>query len=201
MITREQFESGLHYDAYLATVEKNRDVFVSVYQNPGLSVKEIDFFQSLGEINLAFIGEDWCPDVYHTMPLWGAVAAAADNVAMRVFPRDSREDIMQHFLTDGTRKRIPVLAFYDGAMNLLFWWAGRSKQAQDWWDAQLAGRKYPDDIPEDERKRISQEFNANYAKTFRMANFREVVAKLAEALGVEPPRAEPPRAEPAAAAG
>jgi hypothetical protein len=188
MITREKFESGLTYDEYLATVQKNKDIFTELYRNPGLTTEDLDFFQALSEINLVYVGEDWCPDVYNSMPIWGAISAAVENVDLRVFPRDSREDIMNLFLTDGTKKRIPVLAFYDGAMNLLFWWAGRSKEAQDWWDAQLRGRKYPDDIPKDERKKLSQEFARMYKERFREANFREIIHKLAEVRGVPVPK-------------
>jgi hypothetical protein len=190
-LTQAEFDSGLTYDAYRATVKQNAETLDAIFADPRVSGEQLAFLRELAPLRLAIIGEDWCPDVFNVLPRWAWIANAVPGFELRVFPRDSRDDVMAKYLTDG-KKRIPVFAFFDANMREVARWSGRSKIAQAWWDGMLKGRKYPDDIPETERKVLGGEFRRMYVEQFRDANFAEVLDLLASTRGVAPPAATRP---------
>ena len=60
------------------------------------------------------ISESWCGDAAHIMPAINKVAELNDNISFKTVLRDENEDLMNLFLTNGS-KSIPKLVMIDDA--------------------------------------------------------------------------------------
>lgn len=176
-LSHEVWNRGLSYADYRRSVTRNGEVFDEVYEDPAYRRGELALLGSLPPLRVLAMGEDWCPDVYHTLPTWARIAEELPDWDLKVFPRDTHPDLMRHFLWIKDAQRIPVYAFYDDAGRLQTWWSGRSATAQKALDDALAGRAYADLEPE-ERKRVGQALEDGYRRELRRKNFEEILVQL-----------------------
>lgn len=75
------------------------------------------------------ITEAWCGDSAQNLPYIAGAASLNGNIELRIMLRDSNPDIMDLYLTNGTRS-IPKLVAFDKEGNELFAWGPRPKAAQ-----------------------------------------------------------------------
>jgi hypothetical protein len=75
------------------------------------------------------ITEYWCGDSAQNLPYVAKVASVNPRIALRIILRDSNPDIMDYYLTDGSRS-IPKLVGFDNDGNELFRWGPRPKAVQ-----------------------------------------------------------------------
>jgi hypothetical protein len=76
------------------------------------------------------ITESWCGDSAQNLPYIAAMASLNPLIDLKILSRDSNPDIMDEFLTNGTRS-IPILAAFNSAGDELFRWGPRPKAAVD----------------------------------------------------------------------
>ena len=76
------------------------------------------------------ITEAWCGDSAQNLPSIAKMAAINSNIELRIILRDSHLDIIDLYLTNGTRS-IPKLVAFDESGNKLFSWGPRPKAAQE----------------------------------------------------------------------
>jgi len=74
------------------------------------------------------ISEDWCGDSAQILPYLSEIAKLNPNIDLRIIPRDENLDIIDLYLTNGTRS-IPILIGFDFEGNELFKWGPRPKAA------------------------------------------------------------------------
>ncbi len=143
---------------------------------PSHRESDLAWLRLLPPLRVLAIAEDWCPDVYHTLPTWAAIAEALPGWELGIFSRDANPDVMEPFLWRGDRRRIPVYAFYLGS-QLQVWWSGRGAAAEQTLAAFLAGRAFAA-LSEDERRRATLLLQEGYRRDFRRRNLEEVLALL-----------------------
>jgi hypothetical protein len=175
-LPREVWTRRLSYPAYLATVSRNREVFAEVYHQPSHRESDLAWLRRLPPLRVLAIGEDWCPDVYHTLPTWARIVEELPGWELGIFARDANPDVMEAFLWRGDRQRIPVYAFYLGD-RLQVWWSGRGAAAEQALADFLAGRNFAG-LPEEERRRATLLLQEGYRREFRRQNLEEVLALL-----------------------
>ena len=175
-LPKEIWSRRLSYAAYLPTVSRNRDTFDEVYRQPSYRDSDLDWLRRLPALRVLAIGEDWCPDVSHTLPTWARLVEELPGWELGIFARDANPDVMEAFLWRGDRKRIPVYAFYLGD-QLLVWWSGRGAAAEQALAGFLAGRSFAD-LSEEERRRGTALLQEGYRREFRRQNLEEVLALL-----------------------
>jgi Thioredoxin len=175
-LPRDVWSRRLSYAAYLATASCNRDVFDEAYRHPGYQPADLAWLRQLPPLRVLAIGEDWCPDVYHTLPTWARLAEELPGWELGVFARDANPEVMDAFLWRGERRRIPVYAFYLGDL-LQVWWSGRGAAAERQLAAFLAGRSIGDLSP-DERRRAQLLLHEGYRREYRRQNLEEILALL-----------------------
>jgi len=175
-LPREIWSRRLSYPAYLATVSRNRDTFDEVYRQPSYQESDLAWLRQLPPLRVLAIGEEWCPDVYHTLPTWARLAEELPGWELGIFARDANPDVMEAFLWRGERQRIPVYAFYLGDL-LQVWWSGRGAAAERQLAAFLAGRNFAE-LPEEERRRANLLLQEGYRREYRRQNLEEVLALL-----------------------
>lgn len=82
-------------------------------------------------IILLVIAEGWCGDVAQNLPVIYLMANKNPKIELKIILRDENPDIMDNFLTNGTRS-IPVIAIFDkDTLSLLGKWGPRPKPAQE----------------------------------------------------------------------
>jgi len=75
------------------------------------------------------ITENWCGDSAQNLPYIAKIAEENPNINFRIILRDKNPDIMDLYLTKGT-KSIPVLVAFDIDGNELFKWGPRPAEAK-----------------------------------------------------------------------
>lgn len=75
------------------------------------------------------ISEDWCGDSAQNIPYIAKMAEANPFIDLRIIQRDSNIDIIDLYLTNGTRS-IPIVAAFDKQGNELFKWGPRPAEGQ-----------------------------------------------------------------------
>jgi hypothetical protein len=76
------------------------------------------------------ITEPWCGDSAQCLPYVACLAECNTLIRLKLLFRDMNPDIMDEYLTDGTRG-IPKLVAFDRDGNELFQWGPRPREAQD----------------------------------------------------------------------
>jgi hypothetical protein len=93
--------------------------------------------------------EPWCGDSAQNLFYITKIAACSASIELRILLRDQNQDIMEAFLTSGTRS-IPKLVAFDAHGRELFRWGPGPQPA-----AELFGRLKESGIPtEDVRRRL-----------------------------------------------
>lgn len=73
--------------------------------------------------------ELWCGDSAQNLPVLAKISELSNNVELQILLRDSNLEIMDQYLTNGTRS-IPKLIAFDEEGNELFRWGARPAAAQ-----------------------------------------------------------------------
>ncbi len=73
--------------------------------------------------------ESWCCDSAQILPVLAKVSKLSNNVELRILLRDSNLEIMDKYLTNGTRS-IPKLIAFNEEGNELFRWGARPVAVQ-----------------------------------------------------------------------
>ncbi|MBX2973773.1 MAG: thioredoxin family protein [Flavobacteriales bacterium] len=76
------------------------------------------------------ITEPWCGDSAQNLPVLEALAALAPAITLRIALRDST-DVIDRFLTNGTRSIPKLVAFDPATEKVLFTWGPRPQAAHD----------------------------------------------------------------------
>ena len=87
---------------------------------------------SLNNLNKGFtflvIAEGWCGDAAQILPIINKVAEASHNIDFKIVLRDENEDLMNQYLTNGS-KSIPKVLILDQENNVLDSWGPRPSVA------------------------------------------------------------------------
>lgn len=111
------------------------------------------------------IAADWCGDAVNTIPAlsnW----ATAKGVELRIVDRDTWPEVMDHYLTNGSRS-IPVVILLDAALHEIGHWGPRPAELQRW------SLEHLTTMPKGERYRETRRW---YARDRGETTIREVVA-------------------------
>jgi hypothetical protein len=76
------------------------------------------------------ITEDWCGDSAQNLPYIVAIAELNPLITLKIVQRDANLDIMDMYLTNGSRS-IPKLVAFDSQGDELFQWGPRPKVAME----------------------------------------------------------------------
>jgi hypothetical protein len=80
---------------------------------------------------LLVIAEDWCGDASNTVPIIARLADLVPSLELRVISRDQNLELMDAYLTDGSRS-IPIVIALDDRFREVGHWGPRPTQLQAW---------------------------------------------------------------------
>jgi thiol-disulfide isomerase/thioredoxin len=122
----EQSEDLLRYSTLNETRLKRLDKTITVPEEISVQLKALE-----REYIWLVIVEGWCGDVAQILPILNKMAEESDKIDLKVVFRDSNDDVMNHFLTNGARA-IPKLIIIDKASGKVCnHWGPRPKGASD----------------------------------------------------------------------
>jgi hypothetical protein len=161
VVTRERFDSGLKYDAWMEHIQRNIPKFEFNYAQTTVEADTVAALKAVSErdggpARVLVLGEDWCPDVFRGLPVLQRLAEAADW-DLRAFPRDENLDIMGEFLKHGEHQSIPTAVFYTKDHDYIAHWSERPAKA----DAEMGevGKLFEDLDAEKDRKEMRRRYD------------------------------------------
>ena len=190
VVTPARFAQGQTYEAWLASIERNKARFQDNYDGTRLADDDARAFRELlalpnGPARCLALGEDWCPDVFRGLPVMARIAEACD-MELRVFFRDQHKDIMAEFLKHGEHESIPTFVFYTREHRYIGHWIERPALANEQMP-ELRKLQEPlrnPDLPQAERQKYIQAYidfqNGPVWASWRDATVREVRELLEE---------------------
>lgn len=122
---------GITPQAFIDSMQKNKDAFVSWYNQFAWSKEEEkEFFESLhyNDIHCLILAADWCGDVVRNVPVVFRVMETA-GIETEVLVIDQFPEVMDQFLTLGGRA-VPIVIFMDTSGHVLGQWGPRSSDVQ-----------------------------------------------------------------------
>lgn len=107
------------------------------------------------------LNESWCGDAAHTLPVMEKMAEASEQIELKVLWRDENLELMDRYLSHGTRG-IPKLLVFDEQGELLGEWGSRPAPLHQFvQDSKDEEGKIPAGVKEE----IQQWYNADKGRT------------------------------------
>lgn len=149
-----KIKNGLSYSEYILNFNKKIDFIndnkLSKFEGYSADLFKINFQRTkrieksynvnnelcelIKKINQAqlwlILSEHWCGDSAQIVPYLAKIASCNNLIDLKILERDKNLDIMDLYLTNGTRS-IPKLIAFDEFGNELFNWGPRPKPAQE----------------------------------------------------------------------
>jgi hypothetical protein len=80
---------------------------------------------------LLVIAEDWCGDASNTVPVIAKLTDQSPGLELRIIMRDTNPEVMDQYLTNGSRS-IPIVIALDEAFQEVGHWGPRPTELQAW---------------------------------------------------------------------
>ncbi len=165
------WDESIPYDEFVESVEENASLWKGVYRTARIPDWAYELACQRGPgVRLLAIVEDWCGDASNTVPVLARLGDEARCLELKVLLRDEHLEVMDQFLTNGSRS-IPIVIALDQKFRALGHWGPRPKEIQEW----VIENK--DKIPSKERYPTVRKW---YAKDRGVTTLKEVLGLLAE---------------------
>lgn len=134
MDLNQWYEEGITPDAYIESMEKNKQNLLHIYDH-FTPPADKQFFQKPADKNIRVIvlTEDWCGDAMLNIPILIRIAEQA-NIPVKMLLRDENLELMDQYLTNGKARSIPIFIFIDEAGNEVAKWGPRANAIQQYLD-------------------------------------------------------------------
>lgn len=124
------WDQALSFDQFVAASEKQRGLWEGLHRIA--RVPEWAREAASGPARkLLVIAEDWCGDASSTIPVVARLAEEVPGLELRIIRRDEHPDVMDRYLTNGSRS-IPIVIALDDEFRELGHWGPRPVQLQAW---------------------------------------------------------------------
>jgi len=126
------------------------------------------------------ITEGWCGDAAHALPVIQRLAENHSHISLRCILRDEHPELIDQFLTNGSRSIPKVLVTDPDSGNVYYVWGPRPEPAQS---LVMEGRAVMQSIgDETERKSFYQHLQKDLQKWYVRDKTRTIQRELAEGL-------------------
>ena len=128
---RTLWDGGQTFDAFLASSSKHKGLWEGLYRIARIPEWASAAVQASPGRKLLVIAEDWCGDASSTIPILAKLAATVPGLELRVILRDQHPEVMDRYLTKGSRS-IPIVIALDEEFRELGHWGPRPRELQAW---------------------------------------------------------------------
>jgi hypothetical protein len=142
------WDVALSYDRFVKESTGHCELWTGVYRTARVPPWATERAAELGRrFRLVVLAEDWCGDASSTVPVIERWAEQAGNIELRILRRDEYSEVMDRYLTDGTRS-IPLVIVLTEEMEEIGRWGPRPAVLQAFVTAERKTRAsqayYPD---------------------------------------------------------
>jgi hypothetical protein len=125
------WDRALTYPAFLAASSKHKGLWEGIYSIARLPEWAVAALPPGIRRRLLVIAEDWCGDASSTIPLVAKLVDQVPGLELRVLRRDEYPEVMDRYLTNGSRS-IPIVIALDEQFRELGHWGPRPRELQAW---------------------------------------------------------------------
>jgi hypothetical protein len=164
---------GIPWNRYLGEeIEEHLELWQGVYRKTRIPDWAVERLAETGkDWKVLVLAEDWCGDASNLVPIFARLEEASPHVKLRILKRDDNPELMDQYLTNGSRS-IPVVITLDEYFRPVARWGPRPAELQEFViRAKRAGERPSSEIYRDTRRW--------YAKDGGETTLREFLSALA----------------------
>jgi hypothetical protein len=128
---RSLWDRALPFDAYVAASTQHRGLWEGLYRTARLPEWALQALPAGSRRRLLVLAEDWCGDASNTIPVLARLVDAVPGLGLRILRRDENPELMDRYLTNGSRS-IPIVIALDEDFTELGHWGPRPAELQSW---------------------------------------------------------------------
>ena len=128
---RELWEHALPNERFVAESEQHRGLSEGIYKDKRVPEWAFQSVPPGTRRRLLVIAEDWCGDASSTIPIVARFADTVPGMELRLIRRDEYPELMDRYLTNGSRS-IPIVIVLDESFQELGHWGPRPAALQAW---------------------------------------------------------------------
>ncbi|MBA3554554.1 MAG: thioredoxin family protein [Gemmatimonadales bacterium] len=119
------------FDTFIAPSSNHKALWLGLYRIARLPKWATAAVPPGAHRRLLVIAEDWCGDASNTVPILARFADAVPGFELRILARDQHPELMDRYLTNGSRS-IPIVIALDEQFRELGYWGPRPTVLQSW---------------------------------------------------------------------
>ncbi len=126
------FNKSQPLDEYIYKMKNNQENLQSIYKSFQLPKNDerLEKLKDSAYSKVLVITEDWCGDAMMNIPILKHISEKL-NIEARAFHRDDDTHLIDHYLTMGKSRSIPIFIFMNDAFEQLTVWALEPKKYND----------------------------------------------------------------------
>lgn len=128
---KELWDGALTFDAFVAESGQHRGLWEGIYGIARIPDWAVSALPPGIERRFLVIAEDWCGDASNSVPVLAKLVAAVPGLSLRIILRDKNPEVMNRYLTNGSRS-IPIVIALDAEFRELGHWGPRPTTLQSW---------------------------------------------------------------------
>jgi len=129
---RQLWDQALPYDTFVTASDlKHRGLWDGLHRLARIPSWALASVPSDVNRKLLVLAEDWCGDASNTIPVLAKLTDLAPGVELRILRRDEHPEVMDQYLTNGTRS-IPIVIALDPEFREKGHWGPRPRVLQEW---------------------------------------------------------------------
>ncbi|HXG45598.1 MAG TPA: thioredoxin family protein [Gemmatimonadales bacterium] len=128
---RSLWDQALPFSRFVAESEAHRGLWEGVYRLARVPEWARAAVAGDPPRRLLVIAEDWCGDASNTVPVLARWAEETPGLELRILRRDEHPEVMDRYLTDGSRS-IPIVIVLDEDFEEIGHWGPRPAALQAW---------------------------------------------------------------------
>ncbi len=125
------WHDAIPYERFVAEAEELQKLWLGIYDRFVVPAWALEQAAVTDGTRLLCITEDWCWDAANSVPPVAKLCEQSGRMELRVVKRDENLEVMDHYLTNGTRS-IPVVVVLNDGFRELGSWGPRPRELQKW---------------------------------------------------------------------
>jgi Thioredoxin len=129
---KKLWDQALTFEAFVASCKAEHcGLWQGIYDLARVPAWAVDAIPEESRRKLLVIAEDWCGDASNTVPIVAKFAESVSGWELRVIQRDTYPEVMDQYLTNGSRS-IPIVIALDESLQEIGHWGPRPTELQAW---------------------------------------------------------------------
>lgn len=126
------WDKALTFDSFVASCQAEHcGLWQAIYQLARIPDWALAAVPHGAGRKLLVMAEDWCGDASNTVPIVARLTDLSPGLELRIILRDENPEVMDRYLTNGSRS-IPIVIALDDRFQEIGHWGPRPTQLQSW---------------------------------------------------------------------